>query len=50
MREIAAFLGPDDPAALMFEGAAQVYERLAADREAGGELGATLLAGSKPAA
>ena len=47
MREIAAFLGPDDPAALMFEGAARVYERLAADREGAGELGATLLAGSR---
>lgn len=43
MREIAAFLGPDDPAALMFEGAARIYERLAADREGSGALGATLL-------
>jgi len=32
MREIAAFLGPDDPAATMFEGVARVYERPAADR------------------
>lgn len=46
MREIAAFLGPDDPAAMMFEGAARVYERLAADRDATGHLGRTLLAAS----
>ncbi len=38
MREIAAFLGPDDPAALMFEGAARVYERLAADQAGSGAL------------
>lgn len=43
MREVAAFLGPDDPAAMMFEGAARVYERLAADREGSGALGRTLL-------
>ncbi len=43
MREVAAFLGPDDPAALMFEGAAQVYERLAADRAGSGALVETLL-------
>ncbi len=49
MREIAAFLGPDDPAALMFEGAARVYEGLAADRDATGALGKTLLAASSPA-
>ena len=43
MREIAGFLGPEDPASLMFEGAARVYERLAADGTGSGELGATLL-------
>lgn len=31
MREIAAFLGEDEAAAMMFEGAARLYERLAAD-------------------
>lgn len=44
MREIAAFLGPDDPAAMMFEGAARVYERLAADRAGSRVLSETLLA------
>ena len=44
MREIATFLGPDDPAAMMFEGAARVYERLAADEAGSGDLGRTLLA------
>jgi len=44
MREIAAFLGPDDPAAMMFEGAARVYERLAADRAGSRALSETLLA------
>jgi 3-hydroxyisobutyrate dehydrogenase-like beta-hydroxyacid dehydrogenase len=48
MREIATFLGPNDPAALMFEGAAQVYERLAADRKGAGDLGDTLLEASQP--
>ena len=43
MREVAAFLGPDDPAAMMFEGAARIYERLAADAEGSGELGRALL-------
>ncbi len=43
MREIAAFLGPDDPAALMFEGAARVYERLAADQAGSEDLGRSLL-------
>ncbi len=43
MREIATFLGPDDPAAMMFEGAARVYERLAADETGSGDLGRTLL-------
>ena len=31
MREIAGFLGPDDPARLIYEGMAGLYERLAAD-------------------
>ena len=31
MREIADFLGPDDPARLIYEGFAGLYERLAAD-------------------
>lgn len=31
MREIADFLGPDDPASLIYEGMAGLYERLAAD-------------------
>lgn len=31
MREIADFLGPDDPARLIYEGMAGLYERLAAD-------------------
>ena len=31
MREIAGFLGPDDPAALMFEGAARLYAQIAAE-------------------
>ena len=43
MREIAAFLGPEDPASLMFEGAARIYERLAADGAGSGDLGDTLL-------
>ena len=43
MREVAAFLGPDDPAAMMFEGAARMYERLAADAEGSGALGRVLL-------
>jgi putative dehydrogenase len=31
MREIAAFLGEDKAAAMIFEGAAQLYDRLSAD-------------------
>src|SRR5271166_5667890 len=31
MREIAAFLGEDKAAAMIFEGAAQLYDRLATD-------------------
>ena len=48
MREIALFLGPDDPAAAMLEGAARVYERLAADRNGAGELGRALLEAAAP--
>ncbi len=48
MREIAAFLGPDDPAAMMFEGAARVYERLAADEAGSGALGRVLLGAVGP--
>lgn len=48
MREIAEFLGPDDPAAAMLEGAARVYERLAADRAGTGEMAQTLLAAAAP--
>lgn len=38
MEEIADFLGPDDPAALIFRGMAGLYARMAQDREAGGIL------------
>jgi hypothetical protein len=31
MREIAVFLGEDKEAAMIFEGAAQLYDRLATD-------------------
>ena len=31
MREIAAFLGEDKAAAMIFEGVAQLYDRLATD-------------------
>ena len=48
MREIALFLGPDDPAAAMLEGAARVYERLAADRNGAGELSRALLEAAAP--
>jgi 3-hydroxyisobutyrate dehydrogenase-like beta-hydroxyacid dehydrogenase len=33
MREIAEFLGPDDPAAQIFHGMAGVFEKMAADRD-----------------
>jgi 3-hydroxyisobutyrate dehydrogenase-like beta-hydroxyacid dehydrogenase len=36
MREISGFLGPDDPASLIFEGCARLFERIAAEQEAGG--------------
>jgi len=37
MREIAGFLGPDDPANLIFEGAARLFEHIAAEQKNGGE-------------
>lgn len=43
MREIGTFLGPGDPAALMLEGAARLYERLAADEAGPRDLCRTLL-------
>ena len=38
MREIAGFLGADDPAALMFEGAARLYAQIAAEPAAAAAL------------
>ena len=43
MREIADFLGPEDPAALIYEGVARLYERLAADHAGAKDLERTLL-------
>jgi 3-hydroxyisobutyrate dehydrogenase-like beta-hydroxyacid dehydrogenase len=37
MREIAGFLGPDDPASLIFEGCARLFEHIAREKELGGE-------------
>lgn len=37
MREIAGFLGPDDPAHLIFEGAARLFERIATAQDEGGK-------------
>lgn len=42
MEEIAAFLGDDDPASLIFRGMAGLYRKMAEDRNAGGELAAQL--------
>lgn len=42
MQEIAAFLGPDDPAAQMFEAAGRVFARMAEDRAGTGALAAAL--------
>jgi len=36
MREIAGFLGPDDPANLIFEGAARLFEHIATEKDEGG--------------
>ncbi|MBW6422676.1 DUF1932 domain-containing protein [Rhizobium sp. XQZ8] len=38
MEEIAAFLGDDDPASLIYRGMAGLYKKMADDRDAGGEL------------
>ena len=37
MREIAGFVGPDDPADLIFEGAARLFEHIASVQTEGGE-------------
>jgi 3-hydroxyisobutyrate dehydrogenase-like beta-hydroxyacid dehydrogenase len=37
MREIAGFLGPDDPAHLIFEGAARLFEHIASEQDNGGK-------------
>jgi 3-hydroxyisobutyrate dehydrogenase-like beta-hydroxyacid dehydrogenase len=37
MREIAGFLGPDDPANLIFEGAARLFEHIATEQVRGGK-------------
>ncbi|MFB9951824.1 DUF1932 domain-containing protein [Rhizobium puerariae] len=42
MEEIAAFLGKDDPVALIFKGMAGLYRKMAEDRNADGELAAQL--------
>lgn len=42
MREIAEFLGPENPAAPIYRAAAEVYERMAEDRNGDGELAAIL--------
>jgi 3-hydroxyisobutyrate dehydrogenase-like beta-hydroxyacid dehydrogenase len=44
MREIAGFLGPDHPAALIYEGFARLFEHIAADAEGAGTEGAQLVA------
>jgi hypothetical protein len=44
MREIAGFLGPDDPAALIFEGAARLFEHIAEQNKNDGPDIASLLA------
>lgn len=42
MEEIAAFLGEDDPAALIFKGMAGLFQQMADDRTDGGELAGQL--------
>jgi 3-hydroxyisobutyrate dehydrogenase-like beta-hydroxyacid dehydrogenase len=44
MREISGFLGPDDPASLIFEGCARLFEHIAKEKEAGGEDIARIIA------
>ncbi|CAN7353513.1 DUF1932 domain-containing protein [Neorhizobium sp. LjRoot104] len=42
MEEIAAFLGEDDPASLIFRGMAGLFQKMADDRAGGGELAGQL--------
>ena len=44
MREISGFLGPDDPASLIFEGCARLFEHIAKEKEVGGEDVARIIA------
>jgi 3-hydroxyisobutyrate dehydrogenase-like beta-hydroxyacid dehydrogenase len=44
MREISGFLGPDDPASLIFEGCARLFEHIAKEKDAGGEDIARIIA------
>jgi 3-hydroxyisobutyrate dehydrogenase-like beta-hydroxyacid dehydrogenase len=44
MREISGFLGPDDPASLIFEGCARLFEHIARENEKGGEDIACIIA------
>jgi 3-hydroxyisobutyrate dehydrogenase-like beta-hydroxyacid dehydrogenase len=44
MREISGFLGPDDPASLIFEGCARLFEHIAREKETGGEDIARIIA------
>ena len=43
MEQIAAFLGPDDPASGIYTAMAELYERIATDQTGDGALGAGLL-------
>jgi 3-hydroxyisobutyrate dehydrogenase-like beta-hydroxyacid dehydrogenase len=47
MREIAGFLGPDHPATLMYEGAARLFDHIAADAKSDGPDTARLVAFAK---
>ncbi|WP_117192536.1 NAD(P)-dependent oxidoreductase [Rhizobium terrae] len=42
MEEIAAFLGDDDPASLIYRGMARLFRKMAEDREDGGKLAGQL--------
>ena len=44
MREISGFLGPDDPAGLIFEGCARLFEHIAKEKDEGGEDIARIIA------